>query len=94
MVAGVIGSAELVEYGVIGRAVNLAARVQTLTRAFAVDVLVTEAVRDVLDQRFRLAPMPATEVKGVPGPLATFAVEAFDPTSDAPARPAGGRQSG
>ncbi|TMA79809.1 MAG: adenylate/guanylate cyclase domain-containing protein [Deltaproteobacteria bacterium] len=94
VVAGVIGSAELVEYGVIGRAVNLAARVQTLTRAFAVDVLVTEAVRDVLDQRFRLAPMPATEVKGVPGPLATFAVEAFDPTSDAPARPAGGRQSG
>ena len=51
-------------------------------------------MRDVLDRRFRLAPMPVTEVKGVPGPLATFAVEAFDPISAAPARPAGGRQSG
>jgi class 3 adenylate cyclase len=94
VVAGVIGSAELVEYGVIGRTVNLAARVQVLTRAFAVDVLVTEAARDVLDRRFRLAPMPPTEVKGVPGPLATFAVEAFDPTSATPAGPAGGRESG
>ena len=36
VVAGVIGSAELVEYGVIGRTVNLAARVQALTRSFAV----------------------------------------------------------
>src|SRR5207247_10589883 len=33
VVAGVIGSAELVEYGVIGSAVNLASRVQALTRA-------------------------------------------------------------
>jgi adenylate cyclase len=79
VVAGVIGSAELVEYGVIGRTVNLAARVQALTRVFAVDVLVTEAARDVLDRRFCLAPMPATEVKGVPGLLPTFAVEAFGP---------------
>ena len=85
VVAGVIGSAELVEYGVIGRTVNLAARVQTLTRAFAVDVLVTEAVREVLDRRFRLVPMPPAEVKGVLGPLATFALECFDPTPPAPA---------
>src|SRR5262245_47382544 len=85
VVAGVIGSAELVEYGVIGRTVNLAARVQALTRAFAVDVLVTEAVREVLDRRFRLVPMPPAEVKGVPGPLATFALECFDPTPPAPA---------
>src|SRR5262249_54567150 len=81
VVAGVIGSAELVEYGVIGRTVNLAARVQALTRTFAVDVLVTAAVRNVLDRRFRLAPMPVTEVKGVPAPLATFALESFDPAT-------------
>src|SRR5439155_13533989 len=54
VVAGVIGSAELIEYGVIGNAVNLAARVQELTRAHAVDVLVTAAVRDALDPRFTL----------------------------------------
>ena len=78
VVAGVIGSAELIEYGVIGSPVNLAARVQELTRAHAVDVLVTAAVRDALDPRFTLHAMPPLEVKGLPAPVATFAVDGFD----------------
>jgi adenylate cyclase len=78
VVAGVIGSAELMEYGVIGSTVNLASRVQDLTRTHAVDILVTEAARAALDRRFQLRAMPATEVKGVSAALATFAVEGFD----------------
>ena len=77
VVAGVIGSAELMEYGVIGGTVNLAARVQELTRAHGVDILVTEAVRDALDGRFQLRHMPAMEMKGITGMLPTFAVERF-----------------
>src|SRR4029453_12153776 len=46
VVAGVIGAAGLLEYGVIGRTVNLASRVEKLTRVHAVDILVTDAVRD------------------------------------------------
>src|SRR5438034_500408 len=89
VVAGVIGSAELIEYGVIGSAVNLAARVQELTRAHAVDVLVTAAVRDALDPRFTLHAMPPLEVKGLPDPVATFAVDRFDAGTrpQAPATP-------
>ena len=78
MVAGVIGSAGLVEYGVVGNVVNVASRVERLTRTHGVDVLVTEAARAALDQRFRLRAMPPVEVKGVAAPLATFAVEACD----------------
>jgi adenylate cyclase len=78
VVAGVIGSPELVEYGVIGGVVNLASRVQDLTRTHGVDILITQAVRSVLDRRFRLRPMPPSEVKGIAGTLPTFAVEAFD----------------
>jgi adenylate cyclase len=77
-VAGLIGSAELMEYGVIGSTVNLAARIERLTRLHGVDILVTEAARAALDRRFRLRPMPAAEVKGIAAPLATFAVEGFD----------------
>ncbi len=78
VVAGVVGSAELVEYGVIGSTVNLASRVEELTRVHGVDLLVTEAVQRGLDRRFRLRAMPAVEVKGVSHALVTFAVEAFD----------------
>ncbi|HET7526378.1 MAG TPA: adenylate/guanylate cyclase domain-containing protein, partial [Burkholderiaceae bacterium] len=47
--AGLIGSRERMEYGFVGRTVNLAARVQSLTRTHGVDILITEAVRSELD---------------------------------------------
>jgi adenylate cyclase len=78
-VAGVIGSAELMEYGVIGSTVNLASRVERLTRAHDVDVLVTASAAEALDPRFRLRAMPPAAVRGVGGLLATFALERFDP---------------
>jgi adenylate cyclase len=77
VVAGVVGNAALMEYGVIGRTVNLAARVESLTRVHDADVLVTDAVRTHCDGRFRLRPMPLAEVKGVPEPLVTYAVDGF-----------------
>jgi class 3 adenylate cyclase len=79
VVAGVIGTAELVEYGVLGNVVNLAARVETLTRTHGVDILVTEAVQAALDRRFALREMPPAPVAGMSAPLATFAVEDFQP---------------
>jgi len=62
--AGLIGSRERMEYGFVGRTVNLAARVQALTRTHHVDTLLTEAVRAELDTRFLLEAMPPELVKG------------------------------
>ncbi len=78
VVAGVIGTAGLLEYGVIGRTVNLASRVEKLTRLHGTDILITDAVRSALDPRVRLRELPPVEVKGVPEPLVTFAVESWD----------------
>lgn len=93
--AGLIGSRERMEYGFVGRTVNLAARVQTLTRTHQVDILVTDALRAELDSRFVLAPMPAERVKGIAEPVVTYAVrEALTSpstagiTDSAPASPA------
>jgi adenylate cyclase len=72
--AGLIGSRERMEYGFVGPTVNLAARVQSLTRVHGVDILVTEAIREHLDPRFSLAPMPAETVKGIAEPVVTYAV--------------------
>jgi len=77
-VAGLVGSRDLMQFTLIGRTVNLAARVQTLTRQYEVDILVTRAVRDHLDPRFTLEELPATEVRGIAEPVAIYAATGFN----------------
>jgi adenylate cyclase len=72
--AGLVGSRERMEYAFVGPTVNLAARVQGLTRIHKVDILVTEALREHLDPRFVLEPMAPEPVKGVEEPVVTYAV--------------------
>jgi class 3 adenylate cyclase len=76
-IAGVIGSAELQEFTVIGTAVNLAARVERLTRMHGVPVLLTAAVRAHLDPRFVVRELPANPVRGMAEPVTTFSLEGF-----------------
>jgi class 3 adenylate cyclase len=58
----------------VGRTVNLAARVQTLTRTHGVDILITDAVRSELDESFKLDAMPAEALRGIAEPVVTHAV--------------------
>lgn len=76
-VAGVIGSKELMEFTVMGNVVNLAARVERLTRVHGTGVLVTEAVRQKLDPGFTLRALPPTSAPGISEPVVTYAVEGF-----------------
>jgi len=72
--AGLIGSRERMEYGFVGPTVNMAARVQSLTRTHEVDILVTESLRAELDSKFVLVAMPPEMVKGIAEPVLTYAV--------------------
>lgn len=78
VVAGVFGTSALMEYGVLGRTVNVASRVEDLTRHHDVDILVSDAVRGSCDPRFRLRAMAPADVKGLAAPLATWALDGFD----------------
>jgi adenylate cyclase len=78
VVAAVVGSDDMMEFTVMGDVVNVAARVEALTRTHDVEVLVTAAVRERLDARFRLREQPAAAVKGKSEPLVTWAVDAFE----------------
>ncbi len=76
-VAGLVGSRDLMEFTIIGRAVNVAARVQELTRRLDGDVIVTESLRERLDPRFRVRSLPTSSVKGVIVPLEVHAVDGY-----------------
>jgi class 3 adenylate cyclase len=87
--AGMIGSRERMEYAFVGRTVNLAARVQALTRTHGVDILITNALRTELDSRFVLTEMPAETVKGIADPVVTYAVRDVSVNSLSPSTPPG-----
>jgi class 3 adenylate cyclase len=76
-IAGIVGSPELMEFTVIGNAVNIAARVERLTREHPFDILVTAAVRDTLDPRFVLEALGNVPIRGLSEPVDTFAVKGF-----------------
>lgn len=71
---GLVGSRDRMDYDFIGRTVNLAARVESLTRVLDVDILITEAVRSEIGKRFVLESMPPQVVKGIPQAVTTYAV--------------------
>jgi adenylate cyclase len=64
VLAGNIGSAERHSYALVGDPVNLASRIQGLTKEFGADILVSGATRRHLDSRFGLVQLPAVRVKG------------------------------
>jgi len=77
VLAGVMGNFELSKFGVVGDAINIAARIEGLTRIHGVDVLISEEVRSALDDRFELAEMPAELVKGKEQPIITYFVKDY-----------------
>ncbi len=74
VVAGLIGSRDRMEYACVGRTVNIAARVQALTRDFGVDILLTEAVREHMSPGAALRAMTPCDVKGISEKISTFSI--------------------
>ncbi len=73
-VAALVGSEQRREYSFLGRPVNVAARIQALTRILHQQILVTQAVREKLSSSFKLTHMPPELVKGMAEPVVTYGV--------------------
>lgn len=56
----------------IGDSINLAARIESLTKSFAVDILVSGQTYDAVKAHFQFLAMPPRAVKGKAEPVATY----------------------
>jgi adenylate cyclase len=75
MVAGNIGSDTIMSYTVIGDAVNLGARLESLNKDYGTRIIISEATRSRLKGRYDIHPLGDVVVKGKSKPVAIFEVK-------------------
>ena len=74
MIAGNIGSAAIMSYTVIGDAVNLGSRLESLNKQYGTRIIISQATRERLVGRYLYRPLGDVIVKGKTQPVAIFEV--------------------
>jgi adenylate cyclase len=74
MIAGNIGSSQIMSYTVIGDNVNLGARLESLNKDYKTRIIMSEATRGQLTRRYDVRPLGGVVVKGKTRPVEIFEV--------------------
>jgi adenylate cyclase len=74
MIAGNIGSDAIMSYTVIGDAVNLGSRLESLNKQYGTRIIISDATRRALKGRYLYRPLGDVVVKGKSEPVGIFEV--------------------
>src|SRR5204863_9056628 len=74
MIAGNVGSDAIMSYTVIGDAVNLGARLESLNKDYGTRIIISESTRARLKRRYDIHPLGDVIVKGKSQPVAIYEV--------------------
>ncbi len=75
VVAANIGSPDRLSYALVGDTVNVASRVQDLNKQFGTEILLTEATRAELGERFNLRKLPPASIKGITRDIQLYTID-------------------